>query len=64
MTVDDRYGVTNSCATLTGIYGVSATAALLDYGFDWSFAFDVVAVLYVLAAACFLQFGDVVKIFP
>jgi hypothetical protein len=47
-----------------GIYGVSTTAALLDYGFDWSFAFDVVAVLYLLAASCFLQFGDVVQIFP
>ena len=59
-----RYGLTNTCATLTGIYGVSITAALIDYGFDWSFAFDVVAVLYLLAAACFMQFGDVKLIFP
>ena len=58
------YGVTNTCATLTGIYGVGITAALIDYGFDWSFPFDVVACLYLLAAAAFLQFGDVVKVFP
>lgn len=52
------------CATLTGIYGVGLTATLIDYGFDWSFPFDLVACLYLLSAAAFLQFGDVVKVFP
>ena len=57
------FGVTNTCATITGICGVRITGSLIEMGFDWSVVFDVVSALWLAAAACFLQWGGAEKVF-
>ena len=57
------YGLTNSCATVTGICGVSMSATLLDWGYTWSAIFDMWACLYVVAAIVFNVAGRTDKIF-
>jgi len=42
---------------------VRITGSLIEMGFDWSVVFDVVAALWMLAAACFLQWGGAEKVF-
>lgn len=62
-------GITNTGATVTGIWGVSFSAQLLDspttggWGYSWAAVFNLWAGAYFVAAMVFLAFGKVDKLF-